>query len=151
VSTSSARADSVSPGAPRPVSVQARNLYTSGNYYVGVWLNIPAVTSVRNGYQLRIGDPAGSTYELELIKWVNGTATVLKKLNGASLGVGSNGGRFALVDKGGTVSVWYAQSGLHYHQAFSVADSTYSYGYAAIEADGPSSLGTFKLGPLPLY
>jgi hypothetical protein len=127
--------------------------YSLSPAYSGLWLNAPNPASARSGYQLRVVGTGYGAYEFQLVKWVNGTPTLLgTKTEGFPLGL--PGVKFALVDKGGTVSVWSnpgngtAQA---YTQVLTAADSTYSYGYAGIEGSGSSwGMRDFRLGQLPL-
>jgi subtilisin family serine protease len=122
-------------------------------YYTALWLNAPNPGTAKSGYQVRISEVGPGSYEAKLVKWVAGVATTLGTKSSLPLGGTGKltGAKFALVDKGGTVSVWTAPFGGVFTQAISVADSTYSYGYGGVEGVGGTRLIDFKLGQLPLY
>jgi hypothetical protein len=121
--------------------------------YFGLWLNAPNPASVKSGYQLRVVGTGFWPLELKLYKWVNGTSTLLgSKTVNYPVG-GSAGARFALVDRGGTVSVHYTipgSSNTEFALGISAADTTYSYGYGGIEGVMPATVRDFRLGQLPL-
>jgi hypothetical protein len=118
-------------------------------YYASLWLNAPSPGTVKSGYQLRIVGTGYWPQELKLYKWVNGTQTLLGTKT-VDFPVGGPGGaKFALVDKGNTLSVWSSPAGGNLTQAYTATDTTYSYGYAGVEGAGPTGLKDFKLGQLP--
>lgn len=115
-----------------------------------LWLNAPNPGTAKSGYQLRLSE-SGAGVEAKLIKWVGGVATTLATKS-MSLGVVPMGSRFALIDKGATVSAWSSSGGTGvFSQMLSATDSTYSYGVAGIEGSGFFRLRDLKLGPLPPY
>jgi hypothetical protein len=59
--------------------------------------------SARTGYELRFTETSSAIYEVATIKWQAGTATTLASKASYSFPLN---GKFALVDKGNTVSVW---------------------------------------------
>jgi len=63
---------------------------------------------------------------------VAGIRTVLATASSQAFALQSS---FALVDKGGTVSVW-TEAGSGFTQLLSAGDATYSSGYAGIEGAG---------------
>jgi subtilisin family serine protease len=141
-------------GAGDAVILTPRSSDVGGINYFAAWLNVPSMASNRNGYQLRVAGINSRSYELQLIKWVNGAATTLgvTKATLSSDAPFAAWARFALVAKGGAVSVWYSPSSQDsFLQALTVADATYSYGYAGIEAVGNSFLASVRLGQLPRF
>lgn len=130
-------------------------IFINAGNYLGLWLNAPSPGTVKSGYQLWISEAGtGGAVEVKLIKWVSGVATTLGTKSGLAL-KGTSGGitgvRFALVDKGGTVSAWTSTKTGTFTQVLSVADSTYSYGYAGMESTGFTRQREIKLGQLALY
>ncbi|HET9198990.1 MAG TPA: fibronectin type III domain-containing protein [Solirubrobacterales bacterium] len=121
------------------------------NYYFALWLNALNAGSAKSGYQLRVAQTATNTVELKIIKWVNGTATTLATKTGLVFSGGLLGVKFALVDKGGTVSAWTAPKEGTLTQTISASDTTYSYGYGGVEGLGHPLLRDFTLGPMPLF
>lgn len=112
--------------------------------------NMPSPGSMRSGYELRLAFAGPSNIcSVRLEKYVAGTATLLAS---ASEGV-NPGWRIALVDKGGTVSVWRSASATsEFIQILSAADSTFTGGYAGISgAGGEVRLQNFRAGPLPPF
>ncbi|HEX6153584.1 MAG TPA: hypothetical protein VFZ19_08695, partial [Solirubrobacterales bacterium] len=101
--------------------------------YVSVWLNMPSPATAKSGYQLRwTVNSGGSTYTVKLSKWVAGTETVLASDPSASIPAGT---RMMISDNGNTVTAWKG-SGSSVTSFLSASDSTYSAGYAGIEASG---------------
>jgi hypothetical protein len=125
------------------------SLLLGGPHYFALWLNAPNPAAVKSGYQLRVMSTGYNTLEMKLLKWVSATATTLgtKTMTFSS----QPGVRFALVDKGGTVSVYTAGPEQGLVSILSAADSTYSYGYAGVEGMGTLGLVDFKVGQLPLF
>ncbi len=98
------------------------------------------------GYELRVassGTP--NSYDVSVRRWPSGG--ILSSLNGLALPLGSY---VALADRGGILSVW-VDTGLGYSQLLSVADATFSEGFAGIQASGDGTrLRRFKAGALPV-
>jgi len=104
------------------------------NRYVSVWLHMPNPTGgVRSGYQLRWTlNPDLSTYTVKISKWVVGVETVLATKTSVSLAPGT---RVVLADSGSALTAWVG-SGSPMTPLVSVADNTFSGGYAGMEASG---------------
>ncbi len=108
------------------------------NHYAALWLNMPSPTTAKSGYELRLRtNNDGVTYALILEKWVSGTKT---ELEWAYVNT-SPGQSISLVDEGSTVSAWQGSV-----KVLSVADSTYSSGYAGMEGSGTIRSTNFKAG-----
>jgi len=116
--------------------------------YFSVWLGMPAPTATASaGYELRFTETATrNVYDVTLSSWTNGTKSLLTQRLGYSFPEKS---QFALVARGGIVSVW-VDTGTGFTEILSVKSSTYSSGYAGIEAAGNIlHLSNFKAGSLP--
>ncbi len=101
--------------------------------WFSLWLDMPEPALSQNGYELRFTQTAAAnTYNVTLSKWVAGIRTVLVTASNQAFALQSS---FALVDKGGTVSVW-TEAGSGFTQLLSAGDATYSSGYAGIEGAG---------------
>jgi len=101
--------------------------------YASVWLDMPNPGTAKSGYQLRWTLVSGlNTYSVKLSKWVSGAETVLA--SNASVSIPS-GTRVMISDNGGTVTAWTG-SGSTVSSLLTASDSTYSGGYAGIEAAG---------------
>ncbi|MEX2105645.1 MAG: NHL repeat-containing protein [Solirubrobacterales bacterium] len=118
---------------------------TIASRYFSLWLDMPSPTGAQSGYELRFTETSSSVYEVALSKWQAGTKTVLASQVGYSFPTKS---RFALVDKGGTVSAWTA-TGSEYTQLLSGEDTAFNSGYTGIEGAGNiTRLTDFRSGPL---
>ena len=85
----------------------------------------------------------------QLVKWVGGAATTLATQSSVPLAVG---GRFALADKAGVVSVWTAAATGEFTQLLSAADTTYQSGYLGIAGGGNfARVANFRGGQLPPF
>lgn len=127
-------------------AITMQSLPGSAERYVSLWLDMSSPGSAKTGYQLRWTVVSGSTFAVKLSKWASGTETVLASNSSVSLPVGTT---MAVADVGGTVSAWQQAPGGSYALLLSATDSTYSSGYAGIEASGTASLSTdFKAGSL---
>jgi hypothetical protein len=114
-------------------------------------LNMPNPGTTRSGYELRFTEPTGGTgvYTVTLVKWVSGTATTLATQTGVSLAIG---GRFALADKAGILSVWTAGATGELTQLLTAADMTYQSGYLGIAGGGNfARLASFRGAQLPPF
>jgi beta-mannanase len=118
--------------------------------YVSVWLDMPNPGTAKSGYELRWTLVSGlNTYSVKLSKWVAGSETVLA--SNASVSIPS-GTRMMISDSGGTVTAWKG-SGSTVSPLLIAGDSTYSSGYAGIEAAGNISrsldfrAGAFNVTP----
>lgn len=101
--------------------------------YVSVWLSMPNPSGEKSGYQLRWTLVSGlNTYSVKLLKWTAGSEKELA--SNASVSIPS-GTRLMLSDNGGTVTAWTG-SGSTVSSLLAASDSTYSGGYAGIEASG---------------
>jgi len=117
--------------------------------YLALWLNAPNPGSIKSGYQLRVAETSAGTAELKIIKWVSGAATTLATKTGFGFSIGA---KFALVSKGGAVSVWTSPSGGTFSQTLTVADTAFSYGYAGVEGIGTfGAFRDFKVGQLAAF
>jgi hypothetical protein len=116
--------------------------------YISLWLDMPSPGSVKSGYELRWTLNSNlTTYTVKLSKWSSGTQTVLASNAEVSI---PNGTTMAISDTGGTVTAWKGSAGT-LTSVLSASDSTYSSGYAGIEAAGNVSRSqSFKAGSLGL-
>ncbi|HET9199267.1 MAG TPA: hypothetical protein VFN92_13555 [Solirubrobacterales bacterium] len=117
---------------------------------IGLWLNAANPGSAtRNGYQLRVTE-VSTGVDLKVWKWVNNVPTQLgSKL--LTTGAWVVGAKFALIERDGTVSAWWSPNGGTFSRATIASDTTYSYGYAGVEASGTTALKDFKAGILPQF
>jgi subtilisin family serine protease/sugar lactone lactonase YvrE len=129
--------------------VVAATLGTGPRYapdYLSLWLDMPNPGSARSGYEARVTGTNGypTNYKVELSKWVSGTRTVLGTKEGFSLPVGTT---MALTETGGTLTLWTGTSS--FSPVLSATDSTYSSGYAGLEAyEGEGTEYDFRAGGL---
>ena len=101
--------------------------------WFSLWLDMPEPALAQSGYELRFTQTAtANTYNVTLSKWVSGIRTVLATASSSAFALQSS---FALVDTGGTVSVW-TEAGSGFTQLLSATDTTYSRGYVGIEGAG---------------
>src|SRR5881394_1686378 len=116
--------------------------------FVSLWLDMPSPGSARSGYELRWALNSNlTTYTAKLSKWSSGTQTVLASNAEVSI---PNGTTLAISDTGGTVTAWKGSGGT-LTSVLTATDSTYSSGYAGIEAAGNISRSqNFKAGSLGL-
>src|SRR5881394_2365162 len=116
--------------------------------YLSLWLDMPSPGSARSGYELRWTlNSSLTTYTAKLSKWSSGTQTVLASNAEVSI---PNGTTLAISDTGGTVTAWKGSGGT-LTSVLTATDSTYSSGYAGIEAAGTISRSqNFKAGSLGL-
>src|SRR5881394_3965666 len=114
--------------------------------YLSLWLDMPSPGSARSGYELRWTlNSSLTTYTAKLSKWSSGTQTVLASNAEVSI---PNGTTLAISDTGGTVTAWKGSGGT-LTSVLTATDSTYSSGYAGIEAAGNISRSqNFKAGSL---
>ena len=114
--------------------------------YVSLWLDMASPGSTKSGYQLRWKMNADlTTYTMTLSKWNAGTESVLNSNASASVPAGTI---LTLTDTGGTLTAWQG-SDSSLSSVLSAADSTFSSGYAGIEAVGSASLSlNFRAGTL---
>jgi hypothetical protein len=113
--------------------------------YISLWLDMPSPGSARSGYELRWTNSNPTSYTVKLSKWSSGTQTVLASNAEVSI---PNGTTMAISDTGGTVTAWKGSGGT-LTSVLSAADSSYSSGYAGIEAAGNFSRSqNFKAGSL---
>jgi hypothetical protein len=105
---------------------------------------MPNPHRVRSGYEVRFSGAkhTSTAYKVDLSKWVSGRRTVLAKRRRVSLPVNT---KFALSETGGSLVVW--TGGNRLTPILSAADSTYSGGYAGIEANrGEGTAYNFRAG-----
>ncbi|HEV7614891.1 MAG TPA: fibronectin type III domain-containing protein [Solirubrobacterales bacterium] len=118
-----------------------------GKYY-SLWIDMPNPAASRSGYELRMIEIAGGGYEVLVSTWSAGAKGSLLK----TFVTAAPGQQLALVDKGGTVSVWLGSGGgaAQFTQIASAADSSYNAGYAGVESSSSSArLREFRAGPMP--
>jgi len=114
------------------------------NEYLSLWLDMPNPGRARSGYEVRFrgANHTSTAYKVELSKWASGHRTVLAKRKRVSLPVNT---KFALSETGGSLVVWTGAKTLT--PILSAADSTYSGGYAGIEANrGEGTAYNFRAG-----
>jgi hypothetical protein len=115
------------------------------NRYFSIWLDMSSPGSTRSGYEATFTDLSAGTYEVKLSKWASGTQTALASK--PSYGF-ANGDSVALVDRGGSVSVW-TNVGSGFGELLSAGDTTFEGGAAAVEGAGSiTRLTNFKVGEL---
>jgi RHS repeat-associated protein len=113
--------------------------------YIGLWLNMVTPETTKSGYQLRWTLNSGSSYKVTLSKWSAGTEAVLASNAAVTIATGTT---MAIADTGGAVSVWQGSGG-SFTSILSASDTTFSSGYAGIEAlDTTSRSINFKAGQL---
>ncbi len=119
---------------------------TASGEYLSLWLDMPNPGSARSGYEARFTGTNGSSsnYKVELSKWVSGTRTVLGTKEGFSL---SKDTTFTLTETGGALTIWTGTSS--FSRVLSAYDTTYTSGYAGIEAYGGNGTAyDFRAGSL---
>jgi Ca2+-binding RTX toxin-like protein len=120
---------------------------TIAERYFSLWLAMPTPnTNSRAGYELRFTETAtAKVYDVALSSWSAGTKSVLAQKAAYTLPVNS---QFALLAKGGFVSVW-TNTGAGFVELLSAKSAAYSSGYSGLEGAGNiSRLSNFKTGPL---
>jgi Ca2+-binding RTX toxin-like protein len=135
-------------GSGAAVAATLNGNATIAGRHFALLLNMPAPGTAKAGYEVRFTETSGSVYEVSLSKWQAGTKTAtLASKASHSFAVG---GRIALVEKGGTVSVWTAPSPIgEFTQLMSGTDTTFTSGFTGMEAAGNIiRLGNFAAGPL---
>jgi beta-mannanase len=111
--------------------------------YISVWLDMPNPGGIKSGYELRWTYVSSNTYSVKLSKWVAGEEKELASNASVSIPVGT---RLMISDSGGTVTAWKG-SGSTLTSLLTASDSTYSGGYAGIEASGNGSRSLdFRVG-----
>lgn len=132
-------------GTAAAATLIARPASAAGRYF-SLNLAMPSPASAHTGYELRFTETSANVYDVVLAKWVSGTKTSLATKTAYSLPLGS---KFALTDRGGTVSAWTKLAGGEYAQILTAADSSFSNGYAGLEGSGSNTrLSEFRAGPL---
>jgi len=135
-------------GSGAAVAATLNGNATIAGRHFALLLNMPAPGTAKAGYEVRFTETSSSVYEVSLSKWQAGTKTAtLASKASHSFAVG---GRIALVEKGGTVSVWTAPSPIaEFTQLMSGTDTTFTSGFSGMEAAGNIiRLGNFAAGPL---
>jgi hypothetical protein len=128
------------------VSARIGKLPTNESRWASIWLDMPSPSTEKSGYQLRWTQEAGSTVGVRLYKWAAGSSTLLASKLSLSIPLGTT---IALSDQNKTIRAWTG-TGEELGELFSATDSTYSGGYAGIEAAGAyTRLTNFKAGMLP--
>lgn len=120
---------------------------SNASRYFALWLNAPSPGLLRSGYELVFTETTASSglYEVQLDRWEAGTKTVLASTSSYSFPLL---GRFALIDKGGVVSIW-TNTGTEYKQLLSASSGTFTSGYGAVEGSGNiTRLTNLQLGQL---
>ncbi len=114
--------------------------------YVALWLDMGSPGTAKSGYQLRwTATAAANTYNVSLVKWVSGAETVLTSQSSMSIPTGTT---LAIADAGGGLIAWQGSGG-SLTPFLLVSDSSFSSGYAGIEASGSNSrLLNFQAGNL---
>lgn len=115
--------------------------------YGAIWLDAPTPETSKTGYQLRWRLNAdGTTYTETIAKWAAGVETPLVSNASATIPAGTT---IAFSDTGGTLTAWHGTAST-LSSVLTVVDSTYSSGYAGIQAGGINSLllTNFKAGIL---
>ncbi len=131
-------------GVAATLSVRPTNV----SRYFSLWLDLATPASQRTGYELRFTETSVGIYEVVLRRWQGGAATILNSKTGYSLPLNS---KFALVDKGSTVTVW-TKPGAEYTQILSATDATFNSGYTGLEGSGNiTRIKDFRSGPLPPF
>jgi hypothetical protein len=109
-----------------------------------LWLDMPSPATTESGYRLSWTLESSGLFEIELSRWSGGVATKLASRRSVIV----EGSTLAISDEGSTVSAWIGVEGV-FGSVLSSEDSTYSGGYAGIEAVGNAGLlSEFKVGPL---
>jgi hypothetical protein len=107
--------------------------------YVSLWLDMPSPASAKTGYQLRwTMTSTANVYSVTLAKWSAGTQTVLASNASVTIAAGTT---LAISDTGATLSAWQSSGGA-FSSLLSAAETTFSSGYAGIEASGSNSRST---------
>jgi hypothetical protein len=131
-------------------SVAAARLIASPGFngrYFSLWLEMPSPATEQAGYELRFTQIGNNTYNAELKKWSNGSASTLATVEDVVLPLGSS---FALADYGGNLLVW-VDAGAGYVKLALAHDSSFKTGYAGIAASGAGTrLRRFSAGALPI-
>jgi len=127
------------------VATMATNPSLEGRHF-SLWLDMPSPSSAtKAGYELRFTNVSSGLYNVTLSRWQSGTETVVASKSSYAF---ANGNSFALVDQGGTVSVW-TNTGGGFSQLLSVGDASFSGGSAGVQGAGNiTRLTNFKAGPL---
>lgn len=117
--------------------------------YFSLWLDAANPATAKTGYELRFYESAANAYNVTISRWSVGTKTVLATKTGFSFAAG---GQFALVEKAKTVSVWTAPAGGEFTQLLTIADTTFTNGYPALEGSGSNMrVSNLRAGPLPAF
>lgn len=131
-------------GAGVGVAATLTTVPTTSRYF-SLGLDMPSPSSAHTGYELRFTQTGSGVYEVLLCKWQSGSKTTLASKTGYSF---STGNKLALVDKGGTVSVW-TKTGSEYTQLLTASDTAFNGGYVGVEGSGNlTRLTDFRSGPL---
>jgi hypothetical protein len=115
---------------------------TASGEYLSLWIDMPSPGSARSGYEVRFTGTGGSTYKVELSNWASGHRTVLEAKEGVSLAKNTT---FVLTETGGRLTLWTGTTS--FSRVLTAYDSTYSSGYAGIEAyKGEGTAYNFRAG-----
>jgi DNA-binding beta-propeller fold protein YncE len=146
-------------GAGSAVSVELDNLPDVSGYFA-LDLDIPQNSSVQSGYEARFTqtswifseEDAIGVFDVTLSKWQAGVKTTLASKTGFKMSVYPGPANIALVQKGGTVSVWTRTNAAPvYAQLLSAADSAFYVGFSAFAGSGNTHVRDFSTGPLPPF
>lgn len=113
---------------------------TNASRWTGVWLARPS-PAVQSGYFLRLEKKSSSNILFTIERWTEGVGEVIAFVETSTYKVGS---RIALVVGEGKVRMFASKEAESaFEEKLTVSDSTYTNGYAAIEARGT---GEFIIG-----
>ncbi|HEV7614707.1 MAG TPA: hypothetical protein VGO36_00580 [Solirubrobacterales bacterium] len=117
-------------------------------HYFSIWLDMPTPGTAKTGYEFRGTELSPGNYEGAINKWQAGVKTTLKAI---PFSASAGGLQFGLVDKGSTVAFWVGTGGgiAQYIQIASVADASFSSGFAGVEGNSNTvRLRDFRAGQL---
>ena len=111
-----------------------------------LWLDMPAPTSSRWGYEAKFIAVGAETYKVELARWLFGSRALMSSYPAVSLPAGTT---IALSDRGEKVEVATGTTALT--PLLSVTDTSNSTGFAGLEVSGAGpSLNKFRAGSIDL-
>jgi hypothetical protein len=129
---------------PAAAVAQVADLPSAEGQYQALWLDMSAPGSTKSGYELRCTYKTATSCTVTLSKWSAGTRTEFLSIVEPM----SKGSLMGIADEGSKVSAWVGAEGA-LGRNVTATDSTYSGGYAGIEASGSGTrLGHFRVGPL---
>lgn len=121
---------------------------------IALWLNQPSPTAVISGYELYIvGTKTPNQGTAYLLKWTNGSMTILASSSAITNASPTSGTIYALVERAGEITAWGSVGGGEFINPppYKVTDtSPYKEGFAGLQIYGAEpSLDNFSAGPLP--